>query len=101
MNGFLTRDTVLLPFTGMELFCTDVMFLTLENPEMQAELLSKLTQFSQGNNVLDPPASNIDRFLARETVFLPFTGMEIFCTDIMFLTAEYLEMSAVFTSKGN
>jgi hypothetical protein len=73
IDGFLTRDTVLLPFTGMELFCTNVMFLTLENPEMQVKLLSKLTQFSQGNNVLDPPASNTDGFLTRETVLLPLT----------------------------
>jgi hypothetical protein len=33
IDGFLPTDTVLLPFTLMELFCTDVMFLTLENPE--------------------------------------------------------------------
>jgi hypothetical protein len=33
----------------------------------------KLTQFSQGNIVLDPPASNTDSFLTREIVLLLFT----------------------------
>jgi hypothetical protein len=29
--------------------------------------------FSQGNNVLDLPSSNIDGFVTRDTVLLPFT----------------------------
>jgi hypothetical protein len=29
--------------------------------------LQKLTQFSQGKNVVDAPASNIDGFLSRDT----------------------------------
>jgi hypothetical protein len=32
IDGFLTRDIVLLLFTGKKMFCTNVMFLTLENP---------------------------------------------------------------------
>jgi hypothetical protein len=48
----------------------------------------KKTQFSQGNNVLDLPTSNIDGFLTRDTIFLPFYSMEIFCTMVMFLTLE-------------
>jgi hypothetical protein len=32
-----------------------------------------LAQFSQGKNVLDPSASNIDGFLTRDTVLFPFT----------------------------
>jgi hypothetical protein len=41
----------------------------LENPKMQEVLLQKLTQFSQGNNVLEDAASNIDGFLWRDTSF--------------------------------
>jgi hypothetical protein len=48
----------------------------------------KLTQFSQGNKVLDPTASNIDGFLPRDTLLLTFTGKELFSTQLMFLTFE-------------
>jgi hypothetical protein len=48
----------------------------------------KLTQFSQVNNVLDPPAYNIDGFLTKDTVFFPFPLMELFCTKVMFLILE-------------
>jgi hypothetical protein len=34
IDGFLTRETVLLLFTGMELFCTKVMLLTHGKPEI-------------------------------------------------------------------
>jgi hypothetical protein len=33
----------------------------------------KETQFSKGNNVLNPPAANINGFLTRYTLLLPFT----------------------------
>jgi hypothetical protein len=46
-----------------------VIFLTLENPERYAVSLQKETQFSQGNNVLDPAASNIDEFLKEKQCF--------------------------------
>jgi hypothetical protein len=51
----------------------------------------KATQFSQGDNVLDPPASNINGFLPRDTVFLPFTLMELFCAKVIFLMLEHPE----------
>jgi hypothetical protein len=41
----------------------------LENLDWQAVFLRKLTQFSQGNNELDNPASNIDGFLLKDTCF--------------------------------
>jgi hypothetical protein len=36
--------------------------------------------------VLDLPASNTDGFLTRDIVLLPFTSMELFCTNKIFLT---------------
>jgi hypothetical protein len=61
----------------------------------------KLTQFSQGNKVLEPPASNIDGFLIRDKVFLPFTWKELICTIVKFLMLENPERKAVFLSKAN
>jgi hypothetical protein len=48
----------------------------------------KLTQFSQVNNVLDLHAYNIDDFLTKDTVFLPFPLLELFFTKVMFLILE-------------
>jgi hypothetical protein len=42
IDGGLSGDAVLLPFTWMELFFTNVMFLTLEIPEKLAAFLSKV-----------------------------------------------------------
>jgi hypothetical protein len=41
--------------------------------------------------VLEPPASNIDGFLTRDIVFLPFNSKLLFHTKVMFLTIENLE----------
>jgi hypothetical protein len=50
--------------------------------------LKKLTYFSQLNNVLDPTAFNVDDFLTRDTVLLPFSLMGLFDTKEMLLTVE-------------
>jgi hypothetical protein len=39
----------------------------LENYDLQAVFFQTLTQFSQGNKVLDAPGSNTDGFLSRDT----------------------------------
>jgi hypothetical protein len=39
----------------------------LENFDLQEELLSKITEFSQENNVLESAASFIDGFFWRDT----------------------------------
>jgi hypothetical protein len=54
------------------------MFFTLEITESNYYSFPKGTQFSCGNNVHDPPASNVDCFLTRDTVLLPFPRMELF-----------------------
>jgi hypothetical protein len=41
-------------------------FLYLQNYDLQEVFLSKLTQFSQGNNFLDATASNTNEFLFRD-----------------------------------
>jgi hypothetical protein len=63
--------------------------------------LSHAKYFSQGNNVLDPPASNFDGLIPRNIVFRPFTSMALYCTKLMFLTIENLERNTVFLFKGN
>jgi hypothetical protein len=40
---------------------------TLKNLSCKMYSFQKLTQFSQGNNVLDAPASKTDCFLSRDT----------------------------------
>jgi hypothetical protein len=48
----------------------------------------KRTQFSQRNDVLDPPASNADDFLTRDTELLPFSLIGLFGTKVILLTLE-------------
>jgi hypothetical protein len=43
--------------------------LNLEKYNLHEVFLSKLTQFSQGNNVLDANVSNTHAFLSRDTGF--------------------------------
>jgi hypothetical protein len=51
------------------LFAANGTFLHHENSDFQDVFLSKLTQFSQGINVLDAPISNTDGFLWKICVF--------------------------------
>jgi hypothetical protein len=58
--GFFWELRVLLHLSWIGLFDTKWAFLHLENSDLQEYSFQKLTQFSQGNNVLDAAASNID-----------------------------------------
>jgi hypothetical protein len=49
------------------LFGTKWAFLVIENSDWQELFSQKLSQFSQGNNVLDAPASGTNGFLLRDT----------------------------------
>jgi hypothetical protein len=49
-------------------------------------IIQRITQFSMRNKVLDPPDSTMDSFLPRHTVLVPFSGIEQFGTNVMFLT---------------
>jgi hypothetical protein len=42
------------------------LFYTLKNDDLQEVFLSKITQFSQGNNELGDPASKMDGFVWKD-----------------------------------
>jgi hypothetical protein len=46
--------------------CQRELISTLKNPTCRKYFIQKLTPFSQGSNVLDAAASNIDGFLWRD-----------------------------------
>jgi hypothetical protein len=54
-----------LPLSWIGLFGTKRAFLYLETPTLRKYSFQKLTQFSQGNKVLDASPSNIDDFILR------------------------------------
>jgi hypothetical protein len=47
-------------------FRINFVIIPIENPVGQAVFLSKLTLFSQGNNVVDSSPSNIDGIISRD-----------------------------------
>jgi hypothetical protein len=53
-----------------ERFGANRAYVHLENYDLQEVFISNTNSISQGNNVLDTPASNIDGFLYRDHVFL-------------------------------
>jgi hypothetical protein len=76
----------------MGLFFKKVIFLPLENTEWYAVYLSLGNSFSLRNNVRDPQYSHIDTFHQRHTVLAPFTEIEVFGTQVKFLSFGNLEM---------
>jgi hypothetical protein len=76
----------------MGLFCKKVTFLPLENTECYAIYLSMGSSFSLRNNVGDPPHSHFESYSQRHTVLVPFTGIEVFGTQVNFLSFGNLEM---------
>jgi hypothetical protein len=59
----------------------------------------KLTQFSQGNNVLDAPASNIDSFLCRDICGSPTQLKRPIYNKEPISTLKKPELQEVFLSK--
>jgi hypothetical protein len=55
-----------LPVSSIGLLATNRAYLHLANPTLQEVFISKLTQFSKGNNVLDACACNTDGFPWRD-----------------------------------
>jgi hypothetical protein len=64
---FFHEINVFLHLSWIGLFGTKWDILNLENNNLHEEFLSKLTQFSQGNNVQDGTSSNTYEFLLRDT----------------------------------
>jgi hypothetical protein len=69
IDGFVSRVYVLLHFTWIGIFWTKWVFLPIENPVRRRYSFLQVTQFSQGNNVLDGPASNLDCLILRDKWF--------------------------------
>jgi hypothetical protein len=68
INGFLSRDTcVSSNQVNRPHLEQNEHFVTLKTQIGRQYSSQKLAQFSQGNNVLDVPASNIDGCLSRDT----------------------------------
>jgi hypothetical protein len=63
IDGFITRDTVLLPFSTMELFCTNGVFQKVTTLRHRKINFQRITDFSQGINMHDPSVSDIMIFL--------------------------------------
>jgi hypothetical protein len=76
----------------MGLFCKKVIFLPLEDTEWYAVYLSMGNSFSLRNSVGYPPHSPIDSFHQRHSVLVPFTGIDVFGTQVKFLSFGNLEM---------
>jgi hypothetical protein len=88
IQGFFTRDTLVHSLTWRSNFVQSSCSSHMKTLKVRQCFFQKLTQFPQGNFVLQPPASHIDGFLTREIILVPFTWMEQFCTKLMFLTHE-------------
>jgi hypothetical protein len=64
---FFAYKQVYLEFSQVDLFGVSTYSLYLETPKWQYVFLSKITQVSKGNNVLNANASITDGFLLRGT----------------------------------
>jgi hypothetical protein len=77
LNGAILQNMILLP---------------LENTEWCAVYLSIHNSFSLRNNVRDPPHSHFESFHERHTLLVPFSGFEVFGTQVKFLSFGKTEM---------
>jgi hypothetical protein len=66
IDGFLSRDTCVSLTQKNRLIWRKDRFSPPENCDCRKYSFPKLTQFSQGENALDSPASNIDGILYRD-----------------------------------
>jgi hypothetical protein len=62
-DGFLSTDTYVLSLSWIGILETKCPFLHHERYDSQEVFLSKLSQFSHENNLLDAPASKMDGYL--------------------------------------
>jgi hypothetical protein len=73
------KDTYICPCHLKRVFSIKWMILPLQNALRSQVFFSQDNSVLTGKNVLDPPACNIDGFLPRDRVLLPFNSMELFC----------------------
>jgi hypothetical protein len=69
---------------------------TLKKVSCRTYFFQKLTQFSQGYNVLDAPGSNTDRFLSRDTCVSSLSCIDLFGTKGVYLDLEKPKLLEVF-----
>jgi hypothetical protein len=75
---------------------------TLKSLSCRKYSFQKLTQFSEGNNVLDAPASNTNGFLLRDaSVSSTQLHRPIWNKDIAHLYLEKLTLQEIFLSESN
>jgi hypothetical protein len=72
------------------LFGTNATFVHRENKDMQEAFLQKWTQFSQGDNVIDAAATNIDGFHWRDTGVFQLKWIGLFGANTAYLHLETL-----------
>jgi hypothetical protein len=65
-NGFLSIDTYVKSTQLDKPIETKRAYLHIQNYDLQAVFLSKLEQFSQGNNVIHAPAATTDGFYSTD-----------------------------------
>jgi hypothetical protein len=64
---FFQKIHMFLQLSCRALFGIKTAYLHIEKPKLQDIFLSKLTQFTQGNNVLEAAAYDTNGFLLRDT----------------------------------
>jgi hypothetical protein len=72
-HGFLQEIHIFCPLRWAGLFSTKWAFLHFKNSDLLEVFLSKIIQFSHGNNLLNDPTSNTHGFLQEIHVFYPLS----------------------------
>jgi hypothetical protein len=96
-SGFLSRDT----FLQLSQIAYLQPISTLKLLSCRKYSCQKLTQFSQGNNVLDVPASNADGFLSRGTCVSSTLWIGLFGTKSTYLHHEKRTLQEIFLTQSN
>jgi hypothetical protein len=87
-NGFLLRETCFINLAEYPYLEQREPISTLKNTSGQKNSFQKLTQLSQGNNVLGASASNTYGFLSRDTVFLQLSLIGLFVANRAYIHLE-------------
>jgi hypothetical protein len=98
---FFEEIHVFLQLSLIGLFGTKRACLHLEKPELQVLFLSNLTQFSQGNNVQDVPATDTNCFLLRDTCVSSTQVNKPFETKRAYFYLEKTKLKEIFLSNTN
>jgi hypothetical protein len=99
--GFFWELHVFLQLRWIGLFGTNRDYFHLEKPTLQEVFFSKLTQFSQRNNMIDTLVLTQIVFILDIHVFLQLSWIVLFGTKWAFLWLGYSHWQEVFLSKTN